>query len=167
MEFIWGSYLNLPGEEPEETVQKRYDDFRTGLIFWYGWDKYRDPAPRVSFPADFWGEVYGDLSYYRMERNNTIGYAHLKTGIHVLRFWNTTLDIYGVTYLNGDVNGDFWNNKAEFGPAVRIKPWEGFDLEFDLEWLNGAYYGIESIDPNPYARRYSDRRMGILLWIGW
>ncbi len=166
MEFIRGSYLNDPGEDAE-TPGKRYDDFRTGLIFWYGWDRYQDPAMQVSFPADFWGEAYADVSYYRMERKNTIGYAHVKTGIHAMRFWKTTLDVFGVAYLNKDVKRDFWNNKAEFGPSVWIKPWEGFDLEFYMEWLNGYYYGIESIDPNPYAQRYRDRRMGILLWIGW
>ncbi len=166
VEYVEGRYLKV-SDEKSELARKNYDDFRTGLIFWYGWDKYRDPAARVSLPADFWGEAYSDISFYRKERNNTIGYAHLKTGIHALRFWKTTIDIYGVVYANKDVNHDFWNNRVEAGPAVWIRPWEGLDCMFYTEWLNGRYYGAEGRDPNPYPQKYRDRRMGVLFWLGW
>ena len=166
MEVIQGAYLNVRGEN-SESVSKKYDDFRTGLIFWYGWDKYRDPVRRFTFTADRWGEVYSDISYYRKERKNTIGYAHVKTGIHTLRFWMTTFDVYGVLYVNKDVKNDFWNNKAEFGPAVWMRPWEGLECQLYVEWLNGYYYGIEGHDPNPYPQKYHDRRMGVLFWMGW
>jgi len=166
MEFIQGQYLNLPGDG-SQTVQRKYSDFRTGLIFWYGWDKYRDPVSRFSLPADFWGDAYSDISYYRKENKNTIGYAHIKSGIHALRFWKTTVDAYAVVYANADTKKYFWNNRIEAGPGSWIRPWEDLDLKFYVEWLNGTFSSIKDATPNPYSRKYYDRRIGILFWIGW
>jgi hypothetical protein len=165
VEYILGTYLNIPDENPQ-LAQKKYNDIRTGLIFWYGWDKYRDPS-WFSFCIDRWGELYSDISYYRKERDNIIGYAHLKSGIHMLRVWKTIFDAYAVVYINKDTKKDFWNNKLEIGPGIWLRPWEDLELQIYIEWLNGYYYGIEGIDPNPYSQKYQDRRMGILFWIGW
>lgn len=166
LEGVRGFYTDIPETYPQSD-SKEYSDFRSGLIFWYGWDRYYEPSRLVSFPMIFWGETYSDISYYRFDRHNVIGYFHTKSGIHLLRFWKFELDGYGVLYALKDSNQDFWNNLVEFGPGVRFSPVQGLFLKFFAEWIWGTYFGIEGIEPNPYAQKYTDRRVGVLFWIGW
>lgn len=166
LEAIRGSYTNVPEFYPQPD-DKQYNDFRTGLIFWYGWDKYYSTDGLTSFPLSMWGEAYGDVTYYQYDHRNFIGYLHVKSGFHLFQFWKTVIDGYGVVYLLKDRNKDFWNNVAEFGPGVWFKPWPDLDLKFFAEWLWVRYFGIEGEDVNPYSQSYRDRRVGVLFWIGW
>ena len=166
LEDIWGTYFKIPAEYPQP-AKKSYNDFRTGLIFWYGWDKYLIPDPLISFPFNTFGEIYSDISYYRKEHNNTVGYFHIRGGLRLFRIWKSTLDIYGIAYVIKDVNKDFWNNKTEIGPGIWFKPVADLELKIFIEWLQGNYFGIEGRDPNPHPQQYRDRRMGILFWVGW
>ena len=165
-ELIAGRYLKIPDEFPQ-AAKAAYGDFRSGLIFWYGWDKYYEPAKWLVMPLIPWGEVYSDISYFKKERGNIIGYCHFRPGIHVLRAWKSAIDVYGEIYANRDTKRDFWNNKIELGPGLWIKPLPDLELKFYIEWLKGYYMGIEGPDPNPYSQKYNDRRVGILFWIGW
>ncbi|MFO7888991.1 MAG: hypothetical protein R6V04_01490 [bacterium] len=166
IELIQGYYMNIPDKYPQPQEEK-YEDVRGGLLFWYGWDNYFPYTSLFSFPKKFWGEIYSEMSYYKNQRKNVIGYWHIKSGFHVVQFWKSCVDVYGVSYLMKDINKDFWNNKAEIGPAIRIKPVSGLDLQFFMEYLFGTYYGIEGRDPNPYPQQYTDRRVGLIFWIGW
>lgn len=166
-EYLQGKYLDIPVEYPQPE-QKKYTDFRSGLIFWYGWDTYYEPSKWLTLPMIFWGDIYGDLIYYKKNNHNTIGYLQSKLGFHLLRIWKITIDAYAVTYLVKDINEDFWNNYAEFGPGIWLKPLPDLDLKFYIEWLEGSYFNIERPeDPNPNTQRYQDRKMGILFWFGW
>lgn len=166
IELIRGYYMEIPDQYPQPE-QKKYNDVRTGLLFWYGWDKYFSYSSLMSFPLKLWGEIYSDVSYFKSQRKNVIGYCHIKSGLHVLQFWKSVLDIYGVFYIMKDINKCFWNNKAEIGPGIWIQPVSGLDLKFFMEYLFGTYFGIEGRDPNLYSQKYTDRRMGIIFWIGW
>jgi hypothetical protein len=166
LEMIYGQYRNIPENLPQPG-HKLYKDFRTGLIFWYGWDTYFDPGKWLTFPFIWWGEVYSDVSYFHREDRNIIGYGHVRTGYHLVRVLDSYIDLFGVIYVNRDANKDFWNNKVEFGSGLWIKPFNSLEMKVYMEWLSGRYMGIEGNDPNPYSQQYSDRRMGILFWIGW
>ena len=166
LETIYGQYRNIPGDLPQPG-HKQYRDFRTGLIFWYGWDTYFKPQKWITLPFIWWGEVYRDISYFHREADNIIGYSHARTGYHVVRFWQSYVDLFGVIYVNRDVNRDFWNNKIEFGPGLWIKPFESLEMTIYVEWLSGRYMDLKGSDPNPYSQKYSDRRAGLLFWIGW
>ena len=166
-ESLWGSYHDIPEEYPQPQ-QKTYTDFRSGLIFWYGWDTYYEPSKWFMLPMYFWGDIYGDMIYYRKDKHNTVGYLQGKFGFHLLRVWTISIDGYAVTYLVKDTNEDYWNNYAEIGPGIWLKPLPDLDLKFYIEWLEGSYFGIEKTDdPNPNPQRYHDRRLGILFWFGW
>ena len=166
LEWIKGHYIDML-EEYALYASENYHDFRTGLIFWYGWDRKIIEYPPENFPLNYWGELYSDVSYYRSQRNNVIGYFSAKIGLRPLKLWHTTLDCYGTAYLSKDVNKDFWNNKIEYGPGFWIRPYYDLSLKLYIEWLWGNYFGIEGLDPNPYDQNYWDRRMGIIFWIGW
>jgi hypothetical protein len=165
VEWLKGYYGKIPENYPEPP-EKEYTDIRSGLLFWFGWDDYESISTFFSFPMLVWGEIYSDVSYYRSQRHNIIGYMHLKCGLHIFRAWKLVMDAYCVFYVMKDSNRDFWNNKAEIGPGIGIKPIPGLDLKFVVEWLFGTYYGIEGVDPNPYPQQYQDRRFGVLFWIG-
>jgi hypothetical protein len=166
VEWIRGYYIKIPENLPQAS-DDNYVDLRTGLIFWYGWDKWFESPRLISFPLIRWGELYSDVSYFRSQRDNVIGYFHAKAGFRLCRLWKSDLAAYGVLYLMKDTNKDFWNNKVEFGPGIWLSPFPNLDLKIFTEWLVGNYFGIEGVDPNPYTQRYGDRRVGILFWIGW
>ncbi len=167
MEYLRGSYHKIPENYPQPE-KKTYTDLRSGLIFWYGWDIYYEPLKWASFPMIFWGDIYGDLIYYRKDRNNIIGYLQGKFGFHLLRLWTLSIDGYAATYLVKDKNKDFWNNYIESGPGIWLQPYPDLDLKFYIEWLQGTYFNIENADdPNPNPQRYEDRRIGVLFWFGW
>ncbi|MBN1782321.1 hypothetical protein JW948_14400 [bacterium] len=166
VELIRGFYNQIPGHHPRPGT-RQYTDFRGGFIFWYGWDTWYEPASLITFPGHFTGEVYSELNYFRKDRDNIILYVHIKAGVRMIRIWKCACVGYGAAYIMKDTNRDFWNNAAEIGPGIWIKPHPDFDLKFFVEWLRGYYYGIEGRDENPYPQIFDDRRMGILLWIGW
>lgn len=166
LESIRGYYVKIPEGYPQPS-EREYGDFRSGLIFWHGWDKTFPTSALISFPLNHFGELYSDVSYYRNQRNNVIGYFHAKSGLHLFRFWKSAIDGYGAIYSMKDINKDFWNNKVEFGPGIWLKPVPNLDLKVFVEWLQGYYFGIAGEDPNPYSQRYRDRRAGIIFWIGW
>jgi hypothetical protein len=165
MEGIFGRYLDIPEEYPQPT-RTDYKDFRSGLILWYGWDTWYNPKRFISIPLIHWGEIYSEVNYFHRENKTVFGSLHARAGFHLIRFWKADIDVYGVTYMMKDINKDFWNNKAEVGPGLWIKPWSALSLKFYIEWLWGTYFGIEGKDANPYAQHYTDRKMGILCWIG-
>jgi hypothetical protein len=165
-DLIRGYYLKVPDEYPQAN-EDTYNDFRTGLIFWYGWVKPIIGKRTVSFLMKPMGEIYSDVSYFRNQRHNVISYVNIKSGFHILRVWKVSLDGYGVIYVTKDVNEDFWNNKAEIGPGIRLRPIPGVELKLFAEWLYGTYFGIEGEDVNPYPQRYQDRRIGLTFWYGW
>ncbi len=166
LETIRGTYLNTQ-EAVIRPPSDAYTDFRSGFIFWYGWDKYPSTSQLYSFPLSSWGDIYSDIIYYQKENNNVIGYFQARSGFRLLQFWKCTLDSYGIVYVIKDINKDFWNNLVEAGPGFWLKPHPDLDLKFFVEWLYGTYLGIEGRDLNPYAQHYRDRRIGILFWIGW
>ena len=165
-EWIHGFYTKIPEGYPKPS-QDRYTDLRGGLLFWHGWDKWKSYSRLISFPLHLSGEVYSDISYFRSQRHNIIGYLHSRSGIRFLRFWKSSFDATIDFYVMKDKNKDFWNNKAEIGPGLWFKPVEGLDLKFFVEWLWGSYFGIEGQDTNPYTQTYRDRKFGVILWIGW
>jgi len=166
VEIIRGYYgpVSQGFPEPEE---KQYSDVRGGLLFWYGWDRYDEPDRTVTFPLHAVGEVYSELDYFRMDDHNVILYLHTRAGLRAARIWTCALTAYGVLYFLRDINQDFWNNTAEFGPGIWIKPHPSLDLKIFVEWLQGYYFNVESRDKNPYDDRYTDRRIGVLFWVGW
>jgi len=165
-ESIRGYYLKVSDEYPQAN-ENTYDDFRTGLIFWYGWIKPITGKRTISFPIKPMGEIYSDVSYFQNQKHNVISYINVKSGFHILRIWEISLDGYGVIYVAKDVNKDFWNNKVEIGPGIRLRPIPGLELKLFAEWLYGIYFGIEGEDINPYPQKYKNRRIGFTFWYGW
>ena len=166
LENLRVTYRSVPEEYPQPE-RRQLRDWRAGAIFWYGWDRWFSPEHWIAFPLIAWGEAYSELNYFHSERDNVFWYLQTRSGFHLVRVWQSEIDGYGVLYLLKDVNRDFWNNKAEWGPGIWFKPWVELSLQIYAEWLTCAYFGIEGRDPNPYAQRYRDRRVGVLFWIGW
>ncbi len=160
-EYIWGKYIDMEANENPD-----YTDVRYGGIFWQGADFENQDNVSISFPLSFWDEVYADAIYYKRDRKNFIAYANGKFGARFLRIRKTVLDFYYVSYLNLDINGDYWNNKFEFGLGFRIKPFSDIDFALFVENLKGTYIKRIDDDENPSEGPYHDYRIGLLFWYG-
>ena len=122
-EYINGKYFNLETSDNPNPYGLTFKDIRGGFIFWQGLDAEHTDRWSKTVPLSFWDEIYSDITYYKKDDNNIIGYLNCKAGARFIRVHKTVLDYYFVSYLMFDKNADFWNNKLEYGIGFRIKPW--------------------------------------------
>jgi hypothetical protein len=165
-EYIQGKYFDLENPHYRNPYEPNYEDLRYGLIFWQGWDKAWVVPETGRFPLSLWEEVYTELIHFRRDRNNDIGFLKLKAGLRMLQVHRTVAGLYAVHHLNLDINGDFWNNRAELGLGTRIRPWTGSGLCLFAEYLRGAYLDRDGLYVNPYPTRYDEFRVGLTFWYG-
>jgi len=166
-EYIRGKYFGIENNENPNPYGLNYEDMRCGLIFWHGMDREFIDRWTKMIPFSFWDEIYADAIYYKRDDKNYIYYINGRAGIRLIRIYKTVLDIYGVNYFICDKNGDFWNNKFEFGSGIRLKPWTDLDLSIYVEFLRGSFWERDGRYTNPYEPEYTDVRVGVLFWHGW
>ena len=165
-EYISGKYFNVENNENPNPYGSTFKDIRGGFIFWQGFDaEYKDRWTKT-FPFSFWDEIYSDITYYKKDDNNIIGYLNVKAGARIFRVHKTVLDYYFVSYSMFDKHGDFWNNKLDFGIGFRIKPWTNLELSLFVETLKGTYLDRNGRYENPHLSQYNDVRIGLLFWHG-
>ncbi len=114
-----------------------------------------------------WGELYIEGVREPSGDKNFVGFVDLKNGARVARFAGAELLLYGKVRAFKDVNGDFWNNKAFYGPGARLKPFPDWGFYLFCEYLWGNYYGIENKEPNPYSRYFDGLDAGAAFWQRW
>jgi cellulose synthase/poly-beta-1,6-N-acetylglucosamine synthase-like glycosyltransferase len=114
-----------------------------------------------------WGEVYYEGVFETQQEDNFVSFADGKAGFRVARALGAELLVYGKLRAFIDTNEDFWNNKAIYGPGVRLKPFPGYGLYLFTEYLYGSYYGIEGRDRNPYPRTFEGLEAGAAFWQRW
>ena len=166
-EYIKGKYFGIENDENPNPYGSKYEDVRYGLIFWHGMDREFKNRWTSMVPLSFWDEVYADAIHYKRDRRNFVCYLNGKGGLRVFRIFKTAIDIYGINYFIYDKNGDFWNNKFEFGTGLRIKPWSDIDIALFIEFIRGSYIQRDGDFVNPYEHEYRDVRIGLLFWHGW
>ena len=165
-EFINGKYFDVENNDNPNPYGSNFKDIRGGIIFWQGFDaEYRDRWTKT-FPISFWDEIYSDITYYKKDTDNIIGYLNIKAGARIFRVHKTALDYYFVNYTMADKHGDFWNNKLDFGIGFRIKPWTDLELSLFAETIRGTYFDRDGRYENPHLSEYTDVRIGILFWHG-
>ncbi len=162
-------------------------EYQAGLIFQYGWGAPVNDAsgPLFAFPWRFWGDVYSDCIYQAQRRHvqtrhggdaysdslvsldNLIVYANPDVGILLMDGRAGSAAAYVTAYAWFDTHRDWWNNLAMAGPGVRWQPWPALDFLVTAEYLWGRYYGrARAEEPLPYARAFSDVRIGANFWYG-
>jgi len=114
-----------------------------------------------------WGEFYAEGVYLSREDNNVIGMADLKDGFRLARLAGAEVLAYGKARAFMDTQGEFWNNKALFGPGLRVKPFPSLGLHLFAEYLFGTYFGIEGSTPNPYDKTFDGLEGGAAFWQRW
>lgn len=165
-EYMQGRYFGSESSRYLNPYGSNYEDVRYGLIFWQGWDRgwYSPEMKRV--PLSFWEEIYADFIHYQRDSDNNILNMKVKAGIRMLRINKTAVDLYGIQYFNYDTNGDFWNNRAEFGLGTQVKPWTDCALSLFVELLRGSYIERNGRYVNPYPKKYDEVRAGLVFWYG-
>ncbi len=114
-----------------------------------------------------WGEAYGEGTFNTFEDKNFAALFDLKDGFRLARLWDAEFILYGKARAYKDINQEFWNNKALFGPGLRLKPFEKLGLHFFAEYLFGTYYGLEGKTPNPYSQTFHGLEGGAAFWQRW
>ncbi len=128
------------------------------------WDAVRG---KKSVLDAHWGEFYVEGVYQPEQDENLIGFGDIKDGFRVCRIEGAELLLYGKVRAFKDVNDDFWNNKALYGPGIRLKPFKDYGLYLFAEYLFGNYYGLENKDKNPYSSSFDALETGAAFWQRW
>jgi len=165
-EYIQGRYFGEDNNNNPNPYGSNFQDSRYGFIFWQGLDWEYKHRWKKNFPFSFWDEIYADGLFLKRDHNNFISFTNIRAGIRLTRIYKTVIDVYGVSYFGIDKNKDFWNNKIEYGPSIRIKPWSDLELNLYVEFLNGSYIDKNGRYENPYGKNYTDRRIGLTFWHG-
>ena len=85
----------------------------------------------------------------------------------MLQYKGAILDGYLRVNVVIDSNKEFYNNMGEIGGGIRLKPSLNYDFDFNLEYLRGYYFNIETRTHNPYDPQYNDLRFGVNFGINW
>lgn len=164
-EYLFGWYYGIEGKDPNP-YGSHYDGGSAGFLFWQRWG---EPAPGVYFYPPFtgWREIYGDAIYFENLRDNVIANIQYKEGFCGFRLDSMPGDLYIRADAVVDRNADYWNNWAQGGIGLRIKPFETPEVYLAVEGLAGAYFGREGRDENPHDPAYFTVRVEMTLWHGW
>ena len=165
-EYIFGWYMGDTNQTNPNPYGDSFRDTRYGLIFWQGADKEYAKERNQHFPLSFWDEIYADAIHYQKDDNNVASFTNIRAGYRLLRIHKTVFDVYSAWYFAWDINKDYWNNKFELGPGLRIKPWDDLELSLFVEFLNGYYIDRNGRYPLPGGKEFNDRRYGVLFWHG-
>jgi hypothetical protein len=165
-EYIQGRYFDSDQSRYPNPYGSDYTDVRYGLIFWQGWDRAWYVPSTSTFPLSFWEEIYAEFTHYQRDHDNNILNAKAKAGLRMLRIRKTLVDLYAIQYFSYDTNGDFWNNRAESGLGMQIKPYSRYALVLFGEYLRGSYIKRDGRYRNPYETKYSEVRGGLVFWYG-
>jgi hypothetical protein len=130
-------------------------DYRVLLTEYLGWES----ASRRGF-----SDLNASAGYYSRYHDNVIGYLQARGGVGFWRADGFTLNAYVPVTVVKDANRDFFNNLAEGGAGLELRPKAGISFNIRAEFVHGVYFGIHGTDPNPYGRQYDDFR--ILFIIG-
>lgn len=143
-------------------------DTRYGFDLWHEWNLDKPD------PANFWGELWGNLSYrttnfttsvYGPDFNGYVFFFQPKIGRHL----GNGIEVY----LRGDLTSsdktDYWLNVADYGAGIRFEPWRSaFKPDEDsilkkfkmfAEVLGVSYLKDKPMDPNKEVSK--DVRFGI------
>jgi cellulose synthase/poly-beta-1,6-N-acetylglucosamine synthase-like glycosyltransferase len=113
------------------------------------------------------GEVYLEGSYETFHDRDLVGLLDLKDGLRLMWFYDAQLILFGKARAYKDTANEFWNNKALFGPSLRLKPFSSIGFFFFAEYLFGTYYGIEGRTPNPHPQQFSGLEGGAAFFEQW
>jgi len=144
-------------------------DMRGGLAMNYEWQHtkpVKNEKGKLIWPLTFFGEFYTDLLWYYRFQNNWIGFFTIKEGLNLLQYGMLLHQLYLRANLKYDVDGAYYNNAVDFGPGMRVMPWDWLYLQFYTEMLFGFYIPRNGIK-NPYDDNYYDFRIGALFSYYW
>lgn len=104
---------------------------------------------RARGPSGVWRELYAEAVYASRFDHDIIAMARGRVGISPLVTgtvaWQPLLQARAFC----DLNGDYWNNRADLGIAHRWRVQTHVPLDLLLGFNLGSYYGRENIDEAP------------------
>ena len=165
-------------------------DMRGGVNYYLDWmntKPKKNPKGALIWPLTYFGELYTDFIWYSRFEQNVIGFIKVNNGINLFQVGMLLDQLYLRTALTYDIDGIYYNNIAEVGPGMRLKPWDWLGLSFYIEYALGfyiprddspyenpddhfkrpEYYNPPVNYRNPYTSPYHDVRIGVLFYHSW
>lgn len=145
--------------------RKRFrGDLRGGFMYYDQFGVKPAYYDKVTLGLFYFGDLYGDATYFTRYDNNVIGGIRTHHGVRLIQYHSMILN----TYLTGRVITDtkrlFYNNFLEGGPGVAFIPTNRFNFQLRFEHLNGAYIPAGAI-PNPYRQYYTNNLVQLLFYV--
>jgi tetratricopeptide (TPR) repeat protein len=140
-------------------------DMRAGILMSYEWmntKPVKNPEDEWIWPATYWGEFYTDFIWFSRFHNNWIGLFSMKHGLNLFQKGMLLDQIYLLFDLKYDVDGVYYNNTAELGAGMRVKPWPDWFVSFYAEYRLGFYIPRKHFVFNPLEHYYKDYWSGVL-----
>jgi hypothetical protein len=106
----------------------------------------------------FFSELEGSAGFYSRYGNNAIGYVQIREGYRINQNPSLRIGPYVTARLVKDTNWDYYNNVAEFGGGLEIKPMRDFNVSMRTEYLYGHYFGTPE-QVNPFDPAYHTLRL--------
>jgi len=152
-----GIAINLLDQGP-----RAIPDYRAGLRWFRPWGHVL-AGPRAGHqPISMTGSAYADVAYYTRYDDNIIGYLQLREGVNLPAPRVLPMQLLAAVNFVKDSRGQFYNNVAEAGPALRIGLFRVLPgLSMEAQYLRGFYVTHDL--SNPYGPRYGDFRV-FLIW---
>ncbi len=102
-------------------------------------------------PSGLWRDLYAETVYVSRFDHNVVAMARGRAGISPLVSGRVAWQPMLQARAFGDLNGDYWNNRADIGAAHRWRWQTEVPLDLLLGFNVGSYYGRENLDsaPNP------------------
>jgi Flp pilus assembly protein TadD len=104
---------------------------------------------RAHGPPGLWREVYAEAVYATRFDHNVIAMARGRAGFTPLITSSVAWQPMLQARAFGDLHGDYWNNRADIGPAHRWRWQRELPVDLLLGFNVGSYYGRENEDLAP------------------
>lgn len=124
------------------TNQDIQNDYRIGAEYYDQWGPGMNLEcsynAKVNF--DWFGDLYLSAADYSRYDNNIIFQGYTRLGARLLNYKMSNLSAYARLGITADTKGDFFNNVADIGPGVELKPYQPFPLSIRLEYRLSKYF---------------------------
>jgi tetratricopeptide (TPR) repeat protein len=141
---------------PPHPNRRWRNDFRGGLLYWFGWGAKHEYVDKITWPFKPFGNAYSDITFYTRYNDNIIGYYSIRQGLRLVEYQTGEINLYGRVRGSFDKNHEFFNNFVDVGPGIEIIPNNRYNFSIRFEPLRGYYIPVKSPSPNPYGPRYGN-----------
>lgn len=139
-------------------------DARAGVMYYREFGTRPQYFDAPTFSANYYSDLYGDLTYFSRYNNNVIGLIRTRQGIRLWQYHASMLNLYVTGRVVFDTKREFYNNFAEVGPGIAFVPSNRFNFQLRFESIKGVYLPAGAV-VNPYPKYYTNQVVQMLMYV--